>query len=55
MYDFCLNPFMNQVYFYGKSDEEITSTMTNCLNPFMNQVYFYMLRFSLLTELCHES
>ena len=36
----CLNPFMNQVYFYvwcsGWSEGGV-----KCLNPFMNQVYFY--------------
>ena len=42
---------MNQVYFYGKSDEEITSTMTNCLNPFMNQVYFYGNKLHLSVEI----
>ena len=36
-----LNPFMNQVYFYGIL--EVTRNAARCvrLNPFMNQVYFY--------------
>ena len=36
----CLNPFMNQVYFYSLSHIE-SGVRVACLNPFMNQVYFY--------------
>ena len=37
----CLNPFMNQVYFYKQ--DGFTHCFGNLygLNPFMNQVYFY--------------
>ena len=37
-----LNPFMNQVYFYGRAAEGGGCAAERCLNPFMNQVYFYM-------------
>ena len=40
----CLNPFMNQVYFYFLVQCLIGSPETACLNPFMNQVYFYQKR-----------
>ena len=38
----CLNPFMNQVYFYPQA--VILKNFGNMtrLNPFMNQVYFYV-------------
>ena len=37
----CLNPFMNQVYFYQKRLAMNTPPPPR-LNPFMNQVYFYL-------------
>ncbi len=36
----CLNPFMNQVYFYAFA-WSIEPKDAHGLNPFMNQVYFY--------------
>ena len=36
----CLNPFMNQVYFYPVPSASQWNKWL-CLNPFMNQVYFY--------------
>ena len=37
----CLNPFMNQVYFYRSGTRHDRERTKTCLNPFMNQVYFY--------------
>ena len=36
-----LNPFMNQVYFYGCASQGQYIQGRTSLNPFMNQVYFY--------------
>ena len=38
----CLNPFMNQVSFYGLWQPEYRPLAGLGLNPFMNQVSFYM-------------
>ena len=38
----CLNPFMNQVYFYLDAPSHGGRAALPCLNPFMNQVYFYV-------------
>ena len=38
----CLNPFMNQVYFYDPDPDPDPDPADQRLNPFMNQVYFYM-------------
>ena len=37
----CLNPFMNQVYFYRRVTPPEQNREEKSLNPFMNQVYFY--------------
>mgnify|MGYP007025997391 CR=1 FL=1 len=42
----CLNPFMNQVYFYA-STRNIRRLWKRRLNPFMNQVYFYLAPYNL--------
>ena len=38
----CLNPFMNQVYFYCGLWLLQCEPLAGRLNPFMNQVYFYL-------------
>ena len=41
MWPSCLNPFMNQVYFYALAYWPMDAQGMRSLNPFMNQVYFY--------------